>query len=119
MTGRTLRVVNFLLDTASYISFMVIFMLIFRNTIEKENIKWISILSYFLYYFLFEFIKGQTPGKIITNSKVISLSENKKYYFFQILFRSLMRFIPFDILSYLFSFRGLHDWISKTTIIKL
>jgi len=119
MTGRTLRFINFLLDTAIYLVLMIAFLMTFRNVIEQENVKWISILCYFIYYFLFEYTKGQTPGKIITRSKVISLSENKKYYFIEILLRTLMRFIPIDMLSYLFSYRGLHDWISKTTIIKL
>jgi uncharacterized RDD family membrane protein YckC len=119
MTGKTLRLVNFLLDTAIYFAFMVAFLMVFTNAIEQEKVKWISILIYFLYYFLFEYLIGQTLGKIITRSKVISLIENKGNYFFQILLRTLMRFIPLDILSYLFSYRGLHDWISKTTIIKL
>jgi uncharacterized RDD family membrane protein YckC len=119
MTGKTLRLINFLLDSAIYFAFMIIFLMVFRNVIKQNNIKWISILCYFFYYFLFEYIKRQTLGKIITRSKVISLSENKEYYFIQILLRTLMRFIPLDMLSYLISYRGLHDWISKTTITKL
>lgn len=119
MTGKTLRLVNFLIDTAIYIAFMLVFLLVFRNEIEQEKVKWISLLVYFFYYFLFEYLSGQTIGKIITRSKVISLTENKEYFFIRIVLRTLMRFIPLDILSYLFSYRGLHDWISKTTIIKL
>lgn len=119
MTGKTLRFINFLLDTAIYFAFLIVFLMIFKNVIGQENVKWISILCYFLYYFLFEFLSGQTLGKIITHSKVISLPETEGYYFIKILLRTLMRFIPIDVLSYLFSYRGLHDWISKTTIIKL
>ncbi len=117
MTGKILRFVNFLLDTAFYFAFMVAFLIVFKNAIEQENIKWISILIYFLYYFLFEYLRGQTPGKMITRSKVISLKENSDYYFIRITVRTLMRFIPLDILSYLFFYRGLHDWISEMTII--
>lgn len=119
MTGKILRLVNFLLDTAFYFAFIVAFLMVFKNEIEQENIKWISILIYFLYYFLFEYLIGQTPGKIITHSKIISLRENNDYYFIRITLRTLMRFIPVDMFSYLFSYRGLHDWISNTTIIKL
>jgi len=119
MTGKTLRLVNFLVDSLIYFAFMVVFLMVFKNTIEQNKIKLISILFYFLYYFLFEYFIGQTLGKMITRSKVISLPENTGNYFFQILLRSIMRFIPLDMLSYLFSYRGLHDWISKTTIIKL
>jgi len=119
MTGKILRLVNFLLDTAFYFAFMVAFLIVFKNAIKQENVKWISILIYFLYYFLFEYLRGQTPGKIITRSKVISLKENNDYHFIRVTLRTLMRFIPLDMLSYLFSYRGLHDWISNTTIIKL
>ncbi|GET34555.1 hypothetical protein PbJCM13498_34180 [Prolixibacter bellariivorans] len=121
MTGKTLRLVNFLLDTIIYLILVVVFILLFKNSIPKEDVKWISVVAYFLYYFLFELVAGRTPAKFITRSKVSSLAEttNKFFYLLQILGRTVMRFIPIDILSYLFSFRGLHDYISKTTITKL
>jgi len=119
MTGKTLRFINFLLDSVFYFIILIIFLLIFKNVIDQKFVKWISILLYFLYYFLFEYTIGQTIGKIITKSKVITLTDNKNYYFIQIFSRTLMRFILFDWISYLFSSKGLHDLISKTTIIKL
>ena len=119
MKGKTLRFVNFLLDTAIYLSMMIAFFMIFRNTIGKENVRWISVLCYFLYYFLFEYYNGQTLAKKITQSKVVPLPIKDGNYFMQILLRTIMRFIPLDMLSYLFSYRGFHDRISKTTIIKL
>ncbi len=119
MAGKTLRFINLLLDTVFYFILLIFLLLIFNNVIDRKDIKWISILLYFLYYFLFEYIIGQTIGKIITKSKVIPITENKDYYFFRIISRTLMRFILIDWLSYLFSKRGLHDWISKTTITKL
>lgn len=117
--GKALRLLNFLLDTSIYFIIVLIFIMTLRNVINKEDVKWISILIYFLYYFIFEFTKGQTLGKMITGTKIISLTGNKEYYFMQIFGRTLMRFIPLDIFSYLFSPKGLHDWISKTAIIKL
>lgn len=119
MSGKILRLIHFLLDTAIYVIIIVAFIFVFRDYLAQEKVKWISILVYFFYYFFFEYFKGQTPGKLITRSKVVSLTENKEFYFIQILLRTLMRFIPLDIISYLFAYRGLHDWISKTTIIKL
>ena len=118
-TNKTLRLFNFLIDTGIYLILMIVFLRIFRNVIDKENVKWISIVCYFLYYFLFEYIKGQTIGKMITQSKVVSLNGNRNTFFIQILGRTLMRFIPIDIVSYLFTTNGLHDWISKTAIHKL
>lgn len=119
MTGKTLRFINFLLDTAIYMGLMIVFMLVFRDTVAQEDIKWISVVCYFLYYFLFEVFAGQTPGKFLTRSKVVSLPGTEGHNFRRILFRTLMRFIPLDMFSYLFGYRGLHDWVSKTTIINL
>ena len=119
IAGQTLRFVNFLLDTSIYFVIILGFILIFKDVINKENVKLISILFYFLYYFIFEITNGQTLGKMITRTRVISLTENNNNFFIRIFGRTLMRFIPLDIFSYLFYKRGLHDWISKTEVIKL
>lgn len=119
MINKTLRFVNFIIDTGIYLILMILFLMIFRNLIKEENVKWISVISYFLYYFLLEYFLGQTVGKIITKSKVESLIQNGKPSSIQILGRTLMRFIPIDIISYLFSPNGLHDRVSKTTVTKI
>lgn len=119
MTGKILRLVNFLLDTGIFFILMILFMMAFKNTIASENIKWISVVLYFFYYFLFEYFNGQTIGKMITNSKVVSTTDNYKSYFGRIVLRTLMRFIPIDIISYVFNFKGLHDLISMTTVVKI
>jgi uncharacterized RDD family membrane protein YckC len=119
MINKTLRLINFIIDTGIYLTLMITFLIIFRNLINQENAKWISIAGYFLYYFLFEYFKGQTIGKIITKSVVVSLTGKRKNLLVQILGRTLMRFIPIDIVSYLFSTNGLHDRISKTTLNKV
>jgi len=119
MTLKTIRFVNFLLDTAIYLVFMVAFIACFSDVIEKDHVKWISILVYFLYYSLSEYFTGRTIGKIVTKSKVISSTTDNNYFLFRIGVRTIMRFIPIDILSYLFTANGLHDWISKTKVIKL
>jgi len=72
-----------------------------------------------LYYFLFEYFSGQTIAKMITKSKVVSSTDRYNYYFIRIFIRSLTRLIPLDIISYIFVGRGLHDWISKTSVIKV
>ncbi len=74
MTLKTIRFVNFLLDTAIYLTFMVVFFMCLSDVIEKDHVKWISILTYFLYYFLSEYFTGQTIGKIVTKSKVIKVN---------------------------------------------
>lgn len=119
MSGKILRFVNFLLDTSIYLAFMICFLIVFKSFLERENVKWISALVYFMYYFIPEFLFGRTPAKMITHSKVIAVSENEDFFSVRIFLRTITRFIPLDVLSYLFTYRGLHDWISKTTIIKL
>ena len=119
MVGQTLRFLNFLLDTIIYFIIIFVFLLIFKDVINKEDVKWISILFYISYYFILEFTTGQTFGKMITRTKLISLTKNKNNFFIQVFGRTLMRFIPLDIFSYLFYKRGLHDWVSKTTVIKI
>ena len=119
MNRKTLRFINFLLDIVIFFAILIIFLMVFKNVIAKENVKWVSFVCFFLYYFLFEYFMGQTIGKMITKSRVISLSDNRNYYFIRIISRTLMRFILFDMLSYLFTDRGLHDRISKTDVIKL
>jgi len=119
MTGKTLRFTDFLLDSSIFFVLLIILMLIFKGIVAIENVKWISVILYFLYYFLFEYFTGQTIGKMITKSKVISSNGNKDYYFIRIFIRTLTRFIPIDIISYLFTIRGLHDLFSMTSVIKL
>ena len=119
MVGQKIRFMNFLLDSIIYFIIILGFLLIFNSVINREYVKWISILFYFSYYFILELIIGQTFGKMITRTRLISLTGNKNYFFIQVFGRTIMRFIPLDIFSYLFYKRGLHDWISKTAIIKL
>jgi len=119
MTGKTVRLVNFLLDSILFFVILIVFMSVFKNLIPIENMKWISAVLYFLYYFLFEYFKRQTIGKMITKSRVVSVTGSDKSLFIRIFFRTLMRFIPIDIISYLFTYRGFHDLISETSVIQL
>ena len=81
MTGKILRLVNFLMDTVIYFVLLIVCMQIFKNTIDIENVKWIAGVFYFIYYFIFEYFKGQTIGKMITKSKVISSTDNNEFFF--------------------------------------
>ena len=117
MKGTKLRLVNFLIDTIIYFVLLIIFVQVFRDFIDVKNVKWISALFYFSYYFILEYFTGQTIAKILTKSKTISATENNEYFLIRIIIRTLVRFIPFDILSYIFTSRGLHDIFSKTKVI--
>ncbi len=119
MKGKTLRLVNFLLDSVVYFIFLIIFIQVFKNVIAEEDIKWISGIIYFLYYFLLEYFFGQTIGKMLTKSVVASTQNRDGNYGFRVFVRTLMRLVPLDIFSYLFSSKGLHDRISGTTIVNV
>lgn len=119
MTGKGLRLIDFLIDSGIFFILLILFVFAFKDIIAIENIKWISGVLYFLYYFIFEYFSGQTIAKMITKSKVVSSTDRYNYYFIRIFIRSLTRLIPLDIISYLFVSRGLHDWISKTSVIKI
>lgn len=119
MISTKIRLINFLLDTLIYLAFIICIIYLNRNVVAKENVKWLSISFYFLYYFLFEFFLKQTPAKLITKTKVISIAKNNNLFFFQIIIRTIIRFLPIDVISYFFVTKGLHDQISLTTVNKL
>lgn len=119
MTGKTLRFINFLADSLIFLCLLLVFMFLFRNFIAVENMKWIGIILYFLYYFISEYASGTTPGKMITRSKVSMINDNHDYLFIKIALRTITRLIVIDTVSYLFTYRGLHDLVSMTTIKKV
>lgn len=76
-------------------------------------------LLLFLYYFIFELARGQTLGKMITKTKVVSL-DGSSAGVFKIFARSILRLVPIDIVSYLFGTeQGFHDILSGTKLKKV
>lgn len=119
MGERSLRLVNFLVDTTIYLFFSISVIYLFNSVIQKEMVKWFSLIIYVLYYIFFEFVTDQTIGKMITKSKVYQKNDNRSIYLLQIVVRSIARIIPLDVISYLFFRRGLHDWISGTYVSRI
>lgn len=119
MGDKLVRLSNFVIDTSIFVVLIFIFMEVVPRQVGIDNIKWVSILIYFLYYFILEYFGGQTVGKRITKSKVMNLEAGKEVQLGQILIRTIMRCIPVDILSYLFTNNGFHDRISGTLTIKV
>jgi uncharacterized RDD family membrane protein YckC len=81
--------------------------------------EWILfIIFFFLYYIIFESIWQRTPGKFITGTKVVTC-DGTKPTIGTIAKRALIRFVPFDPLSFLNGRAyGWHDRWSKTYVIK-
>lgn len=76
-----------------------------------------TVVVFTIYYTVFEHSFGKTPGKFITRTHVVT-EDGERPTLSNILGRSLCRIIPFDGLSFLFSFTGWHDTISKTCVVK-
>ena len=119
MNINILRLINFLIDNTIFTIFAFIFLYFFKDKINREDAVIILFVFYFLYYFIQELTWKRTVGKYITKTKVISKLTNEKYFILQIFIRTIIRFIIIDTLSYLFTNKGLHDFLSKTETIKL
>ncbi len=78
-----------------------------------------SILSVIYYIFFEHYVNGQTIGKMVTGTKVLT-KEGEQPSLGQIIGRSFARLIPFDAFSYLgASNRGWHDRLSSTLVIHI
>ncbi|TJY37411.1 RDD family protein [Pontimicrobium aquaticum] len=115
MNKRT-RLYNFLIDSMVFFIIVSLSSILLKNYVEREDLKYIMILMYYFYYFIFELTIGQTIGKMITKTKVVDIEDNKSPSFSRIFIRTLSRLIPIDFLSYLFKSNGIHDILSKTKL---
>jgi uncharacterized RDD family membrane protein YckC len=102
----------------SILSFILSF---FISTSDELLLSLFSYLlfsgTYFAYYAIMEIKFQKTVGKFITKTKVVKMngttSENS-----EIIMRTFCRFIPFDRVTLLFMKNRIHDFPSKTTVIK-
>lgn len=84
---------------------------------EKLNGYILGALMVFLYYFIFEGFFQMTPAKFITKSIVVN-RDGSKPSFGTIGIRSVLRLVPFEVLTFLGKdSTGLHDSGSKTYVI--
>jgi uncharacterized RDD family membrane protein YckC len=116
------RFANYLLDTVIFYVLAVILIVVIAvfgvNIAEEEVLlQVISILLYFLYFLIFETALGKTPAKFITRTRVVNDEGNLPNPYL-IAGRSLSRFVPFDVFSFLGNYaRGWHDRWSNTWVI--
>ncbi len=116
---KRIRLYNFLIDSIIFFIIVLVFSMLLKEYIERQNLKYLMILLYYLYYFILELTIGQTIGKIITKTRVVNIDNSEKPNFIKILIRTISRLIPIDFLSYLFSSNGIHDILSKTELKKI
>lgn len=118
MLPKKIRLVNFIIDSSLCMVLLMLTVYATGDRIAKEDIKWIAALVYTAYYFLLEYFTGKTIGKMVTRSKVIAVKNTPQNHCVLIAIRTLLRLLPVDILSYLFTARGLHDRFSLTETVR-
>ena len=121
------RLINFLVDSivifVIYLLAGIIYMLIFSNQNGPSSgldtlIVLILFFSSFIgYYIIMENKFQKTLGKMVTKSKVVRIT-GEKPKLSEIINRTLSRLIPLDRISFLFRKNGIHDYLSKTIVIK-
>ena len=113
---KRVRLYNFLIDSALFFVIVIVFSILLKDYVTQEDLKYMMIAVYYLYYFIMEWTTGQTVGKMITKSKVVNSGTDEKPGILSILIRTLCRLIPIDFFSYLFIPMGIHDKLSKTEL---
>lgn len=69
------------------------------------------------YYLLFEYLFQASPGKFLTETKVVQ-DDGEELQTGSSIARTLYRHVPFDALSFVFAHTGWHDVWSKTSVVK-
>jgi len=124
VVGSGIRFLNFIIDILVWALLAIIIISIiqllfnFSNKIVIQFFESLVIFGTFIgYYIIMEIKLKKTIGKFITKTKVVKLNgENPDKL--DIISRTLYRLIPFDQFSYLFVKNGIHDFLSKTKVIK-
>ena len=122
IVGIGTRVLNFLVDTIiiaiiSMFSYHGWNLYVMFYGYPGFNFGWFFFGILFIYYLVFEFIFGRTPGKWLSYSKVVD-KEGKRASFGKIVLRSLTRLLLIDMFFIPFLDKTLHDYFSKTEVVE-
>ncbi len=122
IVGIGTRVLNFLVDTIiiaiiSMFSYHGWNLYVMFYGYPGFNFGWFFFGILFIYYLVFEFIFGRTPGKWLSYSKVVN-REGKRASFGKIFLRSLTRLLLIDMFFIPFLDKTLHDYFSKTEVVE-
>jgi len=122
--GAGTRFLNFIIDLFVWSIIITIISIIiepFITTTDKLTYNIIAYLlifgSYVAYYSIMEIKFQKTVGKFLTKTKVVKMNGEKAENL-DIVARSFYRLIPFDRISFLFVKNGIHDFLSKTNVVK-
>ncbi len=110
------RLIHKIVDTIAWAVFIIVTIEIFG--VEKGYI--IGAISYLAYPLIFEALFQKTIGKMLTQTKVVSVTGEKPSLPILII-RTFCRYIPFEPLSFLFYGQyptmGWHDRLSGTLVV--
>jgi uncharacterized RDD family membrane protein YckC len=115
------RLANFIIDLICIyiLYFFLYYLFLFVYNIFCEGYLYVPDIFFYLtvvlYYFFFEYFFKQTPGKFITKTEVVS-NDHLKSPVSKILLRSIVRLLPWNYMSFLFGYTGLHDLISRSNV---
>ncbi len=119
-SDKGIRIGNYIADfLLIYVIENIVIGILYISNVTSYTPGRIDLLFYlvcFLYYFFFEAFTNQTPGKMITKTRVVD-AEGNKPPLKKILIRSLLRLVYLDVFSFLFGSSGLHDELSGTAVI--
>jgi uncharacterized RDD family membrane protein YckC len=121
LADKSKRALNFLIDTGIIYCFYYLFsivgmILMPEKTMNKQWGLWYGFFT-FVYFIFFESTLQKTPGKMISKTIVVNI-DGTRPGFGRIVLRTIVRFSPFDFLSYMFGIgKGQHDYFSKTVVV--
>lgn len=122
-TGVGTRALNFFVDVIivlllSVAAFKTYKWYVFYYKMPYYNFGWFFFGCLFLYYFILESIFSKTPGKWVTQTKVVN-QNGFKPSLIQFFVRSLTRIVIIDMLWIPFIDKTLHDYLSKTEVVEV
>jgi len=121
LASQSKRFLNFAIDFAAILAFSFFLGIVFSIFAPSLSLIPNILLGIFInlsFFCFFEIVFKQTPGKMITGTKVVA-DDGSEVNAGQILGRSLSRMIPFEPFSFLGDSPGWHDTISGTRVIDL
>mgnify|MGYP003113529439 CR=1 FL=1 len=124
VVGSGIRFLNFLIDFIVWLVLAFIITFIIGLFVQPSDQSMISLVGYLLifgtfiaYYAMMEIKFQKTIGKFVTKTKVVKINGDKPSDG-DIIARTFCRLIPFDRLSFFFVRNGIHDFLSKTKVVK-
>ena len=119
VVGSGIRFLNFIIDFIIWLVIAAIFTFpLSANDGNQMLLGYVIMFATFIGYYAIMEIKFQkTIGKFVTKTRVVKMNGEKPENS-DIISRTFCRLIPFDRVSFLFTKNGIHDFLSKTKVVK-